>query len=42
MTRTAPHDGSELKLVFSDGFNNNGRTFYSREDPFWEAADLHH
>ncbi|OLL26788.1 putative beta-glucan synthesis-associated protein [Neolecta irregularis DAH-3] len=38
-TKTA-HDGSKYKLVFSDEFNQNGRTFYPGEDQFWEAVDL--
>lgn len=35
-------NGKEFKLVFSDEFNSNGRTFYPGEDPFWEAVDLHY
>ena len=42
MTKTSLHDGSELKLVFSDEFNNDGRTFYPGDDPYWEAVDLHY
>jgi len=42
MTRTSLHDGSEPKLVFSDEFNNDRRTFYPGYNPFWEAGDLHH
>ncbi|KAH8556470.1 family 16 glycoside hydrolase [Umbelopsis sp. PMI_123] len=34
--------GEEWKLVFSDEFNTNGRTFYPGDDPFWEAVDLHY
>lgn len=30
------------ELVFSDEFNQDGRTFYPGEDPFWEAGDLHY
>jgi beta-glucanase (GH16 family) len=33
-------DGSKLTLVFSDEFNQDGRTFYPGDDPFWEAVDL--
>ncbi|KXN90403.1 Beta-glucan synthesis-associated protein KRE6 [Leucoagaricus sp. SymC.cos] len=32
----------ELILVFSDEFNQDGRTFYPGEDPYWEAVDLHY
>ncbi|KAF9647162.1 glycoside hydrolase family 16 protein [Thelephora ganbajun] len=42
LTRTSLHDGSELKLVFSDEFDNDGRTFYPGDDPYWEATDLHY
>jgi beta-glucanase (GH16 family) len=31
-----------MKLVFSDEFNTDGRTFYPGDDPYWEAADLHY
>ena len=31
-----------FKLVFSDEFNTDGRSFYPGEDPFWEAVDLHY
>ena len=33
--------GKQLQLVFSDEFNDDGRTFYPGDDPFWEALDLH-
>ncbi|TIB38904.1 hypothetical protein E3P86_01376 [Wallemia ichthyophaga] len=36
------YDGQEYELVFSDEFNEDGRTFYPGEDPYWEAADLHY
>ena len=42
LTKTSLHDGSELKLVFSDEFSNDGRTFYLGDDPYWEAVDLHY
>ena len=42
MTRTSLHDGTELQLIFSDEFNNDGRTFYPGDDPYWEAVDLHY
>ena len=32
----------EYKLVFSDEFNQDGRTFYEGEDPYWTAVDLHY
>ncbi|GAA6019163.1 hypothetical protein JCM10207_006570 [Rhodosporidiobolus poonsookiae] len=34
--------GKELKLVFSDEFNDEGRLFYPGMDPYWEAVDLHY
>ncbi|TNY23923.1 beta-glucan synthesis-associated protein-domain-containing protein [Rhodotorula diobovata] len=33
-------DGDEYKLVFSDEFNHDGRTFWPGDDPYWEAVDL--
>jgi hypothetical protein len=33
-------DGNEYELVFSDEFNQDGRTFYPGDDPFWEASEL--
>ena len=39
MSKKAP-DGSNLKLVFSDEFNQDGRTFYPGDDPFFTAVDL--
>ncbi|KAL1305380.1 hypothetical protein AAFC00_002274 [Neodothiora populina] len=38
-TRTAK-DGSEYKLVFSDEFSDNNRTFYKGDDPYWFAPDI--
>lgn len=32
----------EMILVFSDEFNEDGRTFYPGDDPYWEAVDLHY
>ena len=32
----------KFKLVFSDEFNTEGRSFYPGEDPYWEAVDLHY
>lgn len=33
-------DGKKYKLVFSDEFNVDGRSFYPGDDPYWEAVDL--
>ncbi|KIJ49083.1 glycoside hydrolase family 16 protein [Sphaerobolus stellatus SS14] len=33
-------DGFEYDLVFSDEFNEEGRTFSAGDDPYWEAVDL--
>ena len=35
-------DGSTWNLVFSDEFNQDGRTFWPGDDPYWEAVDLHY
>ncbi|ODV66627.1 beta-glucan synthesis-associated [Hyphopichia burtonii NRRL Y-1933] len=35
-------DGKTWKLVFSDEFNADGRTFYEGDDQFFQAADLHY
>jgi len=32
----------EMVLVFSDEFNEDGRTFYPGDDAYWEAIDLHY
>lgn len=42
MTRDSVLGGGKLKLVFSDEFNKNGRSFYENDDPFWQAVDLHY
>ncbi|CCE78074.1 Piso0_000687 [Millerozyma farinosa CBS 7064] len=34
--------GETWKLVFSDEFNAEGRTFYSGDDQFFEAVDIHY
>lgn len=39
MTRTSIN-GDELELVFSDEFNDNNRTFYEGDDPYWYAPDI--
>ncbi|KAJ7847667.1 beta-glucan synthesis-associated protein-domain-containing protein [Mycena leptocephala] len=31
-----------VKLVFSDEFETDGRSFYPGDDPYWEAVDLHY
>ncbi|KAH9485398.1 GTP-binding protein 1 [Psilocybe cubensis] len=42
-TRNAWNDATtEMKLVFSDEFNVDGRSFYPGDDPYWEAVDLHY
>ncbi|KDR75899.1 hypothetical protein GALMADRAFT_68215, partial [Galerina marginata CBS 339.88] len=42
-TRTSWYDSqTEMQLVFSDEFNTDGRSFYSGDDPYWEAVDLHY
>jgi hypothetical protein len=33
-------DGFEYELVFSDEFEQEGRSFYPGDDPFWEGVDL--
>ncbi|WVQ73658.1 hypothetical protein IAR50_003238 [Cryptococcus sp. DSM 104548] len=39
---TSAETGEEWELVFSDEFNQEGRTFNPGDDPFWEAVDLHY
>lgn len=39
MTRKS-YDGSTQKLVFSDEFNTDGRTFYDGDDPYFQAVDI--
>ncbi|KAJ7498599.1 beta-glucan synthesis-associated [Mycena latifolia] len=39
LTRTG-FDGESYTLVFSDEFEDEGRTFYPGDDPYWEAVDL--
>lgn len=41
-TRLSPDGTKNMKLVFSDEFNVEGRSFYPGDDPFWEASDLHY
>jgi beta-glucan synthesis-associated protein KRE6 len=33
-------DGNQYNLVFSDEFNQDGRSFYPGDDPYWEAVNL--
>ncbi|KAI5842865.1 beta-glucan synthesis-associated [Tricharina praecox] len=42
MTRDSVLGQGKLKLVFSDEFNQDGRTFYEGDDQFWQAADFHY
>lgn len=42
MTQTSYMTGETLKLVFSDEFEKDGRSFYPGDDPFWQAEDLHY
>lgn len=41
-SRLSPDGTKNMKLVFSDEFNTDGRSFYPGDDPFWEASDLHY
>ena len=41
MTRQGS-DGETYKLVFSDEFTTDGRSFYPGDDPYWTAVDLHY
>ncbi|KAF8911821.1 beta-glucan synthesis-associated protein [Mucidula mucida] len=41
-TIKSKRDGDTWQLVFSDEFNQDGRTFYPGDDPYWEAVDLHY
>lgn len=34
-TKASYVDGTEWQLVFSDEFNEAGRTFYPGDDPYW-------
>ncbi|KAK5112112.1 hypothetical protein LTR62_004454 [Meristemomyces frigidus] len=33
-------NGNTMNLVFSDEFNEDGRTFFNSDDPYFEAVDL--
>lgn len=41
-TRKSLDGSKDMKLVFSDEFNTDGRSFYPGDDPFWEAVNLHY
>lgn len=41
MTHKADN-GETWDLVFSDEFNEDGRTFWDGDDPFFQAVDLHY
>jgi beta-glucan synthesis-associated protein KRE6 len=38
--RKSTFDGADLHLVFSDEFNQNNRTFYQGDDPYWTAPNI--
>ncbi|TVY82788.1 putative beta-glucan synthesis-associated protein [Lachnellula suecica] len=40
MTRKSTFDSSTLNLVFSDEFNDENRTFYPGDDPYWTGANF--
>ncbi|KZV64186.1 glycoside hydrolase family 16 protein [Peniophora sp. CONT] len=43
LTRTSYMDKTkQLQLVFSDEFEQDHRTFYPGDDPFWHAEDYHY
>ncbi|KDN50357.1 glycoside hydrolase family 16 protein [Tilletiaria anomala UBC 951] len=39
-TWTSGTNGNKYQLVFSDEFQQEGRTFWPGDDPFWEAVDI--
>ena len=41
-TKRSYLNDEEFVLVFSDEFDQDGRTFYAGDDPYWEAVDLHY
>ena len=41
LTRTG-FDGEPYSLVFSDEFEQEGRTFWPGDDPYWTAIDGHY
>lgn len=42
LTSKNSHTNKTMRLVFSDEFNQDGRSFYPGEDPFWEAESLNY
>lgn len=36
-SRTGFDGNDDWELVFSDEFNEDGRTFYEGDDPFWQG-----
>ncbi|CAD6945187.1 hypothetical protein CF336_g418 [Tilletia laevis] len=42
MNKTSSDGKRKMKLVFSDEFNEDGRTFFEGDDPYWTAVDLHY
>ncbi|KAE8268391.1 hypothetical protein A4X09_0g3954 [Tilletia walkeri] len=42
MTKMSSDGKRKMKLVFSDEFNEDGRTFFEGDDPYWTAVDLHY
>lgn len=41
-TRLNMRTGKKMRLVFSDEFNKDGRSFYPGDDPFFRAENLHY
>lgn len=39
---TSQSTQEKLQLVFSDEFEQDGRTFFPGDDPFWEAVDIYY
>lgn len=37
---TSLESGEQWELVFSDEFEQDGRTFWPGDDPYWEAEDI--
>ena len=42
LTKRSYLNDEEFVLVFSDEFEEDGRTFWAGDDPYWEAVDLHY
>lgn len=40
--KTGTDGKTKMKLVFSDEFNTDGRSFYEGDDPYFTAVDLHY